>query len=382
MYFSPNLYSLLYLYPFKPHGLSIGWCFKPWCSWPVCVRELSCAACITPAFRRGKGLWQRSPSTGLCRHCCHGSVWLTVWCAGNHVCFSISPDWWAREKEFFVFLFDCKGWRMLKKKGMLCVGRLEKNNPFFYSSFDFANGGKGRILAVEHILGPVKCSWRIWVAHCSCAVQLHGPISLILSYWKLNQASPCPFACSLRKLWVRQSHEPSVCTLTSPGLHQFTSNYSPSWVLLHSLNRVLLTESSLAAGTTGVRGLSAVLAEPQPVPLVYFLNELMVLVLQVFYGYWLRTWVLYSSINLTFFSGFILFTRLRNGELLQQHFWSLLLAAIHISVPFWKYYLIHNNFRLQTLLPRLQGNCYFLDNRKQCCFIVWLCILISLPLLK
>lgn len=58
---------------------------------------------------------------------------------------------------------------MLKKKGMLCVGRLEKNNPFFYSSFDFANGGKGRILAVEHILGPVKCSWRIWVAHCSCA---------------------------------------------------------------------------------------------------------------------------------------------------------------------------------------------------------------------
>ena len=56
-------------------------------------------------------------------------------------------------------------------------------------------------------------------------------------------------------------------------------------MLLHSLNRVLLTESSLAAGTTGVRGLSAVLAEPQPVPLVYFLNELMVLVLQVFYGY-------------------------------------------------------------------------------------------------
>lgn len=256
-----------------------------------------------------------------------------------------------------------------------------KITHFFSLPLTSANGGKGRILAVEHILGPVKCSWRIWIAHCSSAKQLHGPISLILSYWKLNQANPCPFACSLRKLWVRESHEPSVCTLTSPGLHQFTSNYSPSSVFLHSLSRVLLTESSLA-GTTSVWALAAVLAGLQPVPLVYFLNELMVLALQVFYGYWLRTWVLYSSINLTFFSGFMLFTRLRNVELLQQHLWSSLLAAIHVSVPFWKYYLIHNNCSLQTLLPRLQGNCYFLDNRKQCCFIVWLCILISLPLLK
>lgn len=56
--------------------------------------------------------------------------------------------------------------------------RLEKNNPFFYSSFDFleANGGKERILAVQHILGPVNCSWRIWVARCSSAKQLHDQI--------------------------------------------------------------------------------------------------------------------------------------------------------------------------------------------------------------
>lgn len=67
---------------------------------------------------------------------------------------------------------------MLRKKGMLCVRRLEKKNPFFYSSFDFleANGGKGRVLAVQHILGPVNCSWRIWAAHCSSAKQLPGQI--------------------------------------------------------------------------------------------------------------------------------------------------------------------------------------------------------------
>lgn len=71
---------------------------------------------------------------------CHGSVWLTVRYAG-YCLLPCSPAWWAGEKEFFVFLLDCKGWWMLRKRGWgvyVCVCAWEewrKITQFLYSSF-------------------------------------------------------------------------------------------------------------------------------------------------------------------------------------------------------------------------------------------------------
>lgn len=205
------------------------------CGWTVC------AACVTPAFRRGKGLWQKSPSTGLCGHYCHGSIWFPVWCAGNHVCFPVLlTDEQGKKNSLFSSL-TAKADERWGKRGCCVWEDWRKRTHFLFLLWLSANGGKGRILAVEHILGPVNCSWGIWVAHCSSAKQLRGQICLILSCWKLNQASPCPFVCSPRELWVRESHEPCVCTLTSPGLHRFTRSCSPSPVFVPFSRRGFVT---------------------------------------------------------------------------------------------------------------------------------------------
>lgn len=148
----------------------------------------------------------------------------------------LPPDQWAGVKEFFVFLLDCKGWRVLRKRGC-CVCAWEgwrKITQFPYSFHSLLMEAKGDTGSSTHVLGFANCSWRTQVAHCIFAKRLPGKICLILSCWKLNKISPCPFACSLRKLWVRESHEPSVCTLTSPRLHQFTSDYKLNFVFVHT----------------------------------------------------------------------------------------------------------------------------------------------------
>lgn len=189
---------------------------------------------------------------------------------------------------------------MLRKKGC-CVWEDWRKITHFFIPLTFWKWTQREDTGCSTHFGSCKLFLEDLVAHCSSAKQLHGQICLIFSCWKRNQASPRPLACSLRKLWVRESHEPSVCTLTSLRLHQFTSSYSPNLVFLHFWTECFLTESSWAAGTISAWALSAVLAWLQPVPLVYFLNELMVLALEGFYEYWLRTWVSYSSVNLFFF---------------------------------------------------------------------------------
>lgn len=103
------------------------------------------------------------------------------------------------------------------KGGVACVFAWEgwrKITQFLYSSFGSPLvEAKGGYWLLHACFRSVNCSWRTYVARCRSAKQLRGKICLILSCWKLNKIGPCPFACSLRKLWVRESHEPSVCTL-------------------------------------------------------------------------------------------------------------------------------------------------------------------------
>lgn len=48
-------------------------------------------------------------------------------------------------------------------------------------------------------------------------------------------------------------------------------------------------------------------------------------------------------------------------------------SCCRASAPVWKQYLIQGNCLFKTQRLGLQGDCYFLDNRKQGCFIVCLC---------